>query len=79
MAEEPIIVPRRPHTQTVRPCQWHITRGGPAVEKSFGEEASPDMTGEMVAASTFNASHQTSWLQQCCIGRCNSQEVWESV
>ena len=60
MAEEPIIVPRRPHTRTVRPCQWHITRGGPAVEKSFGEEASPDMTGEMVAASTFNASHQTS-------------------
>ena len=65
MAEEPIIVPRRPHTRTVRPCQWHITRGGPVVEKSFGEGASPDMTAEMVAASTFNASHQTSCLHLC--------------
>ena len=35
MADEPIIMPRKPHAQTVRPCQWHITRGGPAVEKEF--------------------------------------------
>ena len=33
--------------------------------KSFGEEASPDMTGGMVAATTFNVSHQTSWLYLC--------------
>ena len=60
MAEEPIIVPWRPHARTVRPRQWHIARGDLDVEKSFIEGASPDMTGGMVAASTFNASHQTS-------------------
>ena len=33
MVEKPIIVPRRPHAWTVRPCQWHIARGGPTIEK----------------------------------------------
>ena len=37
MAEEPIILSRRPPAWIVRPCQWHITRGGLVVEKSFGE------------------------------------------
>ena len=35
MAEEPIIVPRRPHAQIVRPHQWHVTRGGHTVEKEL--------------------------------------------
>jgi len=35
MAEESIIVPRRPHAQTVRPRQWHLARGGLVVEKKF--------------------------------------------
>ena len=35
MVEEPIIRPRRPYTWTVRPRQWPIARGGPAVEKKF--------------------------------------------
>ena len=35
MAEEPIIVPRRPHTWTIRPCQWHIARGGPTIEEKL--------------------------------------------
>ena len=59
MAEEPIILSRRPHAWIVRPCQWHITRGGLVVEKKFRRRVSPDMIGEMVVALTFNASHQT--------------------
>ena len=35
IVEKSIIMSRRPHAWTVRPCQWHITRGGPAVEKNF--------------------------------------------
>ena len=35
MANESIIVPRRPHARAVRPRQWHITRGGYTVEKEF--------------------------------------------
>ena len=35
MTEESIIVPRRPHAQIVRSCQWHVTRGGHTVEKEF--------------------------------------------
>ena len=35
MIEEPIIVPRRPHAWTVRPRQWHISIGGPTVEKKL--------------------------------------------
>ena len=35
MAEEPIIMPRRPHAQTVRPHQWHVTKGGHTVEKEL--------------------------------------------
>ena len=27
--------PRRSHTQTIRPRQWHIARGGHTVEKEF--------------------------------------------
>ena len=37
MAEESIIVPRRSHTQIVRPHQWHVTRGGLIVGKEFRE------------------------------------------
>ena len=35
MAEGAIIVPKRSRLQTVRPRQWHITRGGHTVEKEF--------------------------------------------
>ena len=35
MAEGPIIMPRRPYAWTVRPHQWHIARGGPAVKQKF--------------------------------------------
>ena len=35
MAKKSIILPRRPHAWTVRPRQWHIARGDPAVEKKF--------------------------------------------
>ena len=64
MAEEPIIVPRRPHAQTVRPHQKHINRG-PTAKKKFWRGVSTDMTEGVVAASTFNASHQTPWLHLC--------------
>ena len=37
MAEEATITPRRLHTQTIRPHQWHVTRGGHIVEKEFWE------------------------------------------
>ena len=37
MVEEFIIALRRPHTQTVRPRQWHVTRGGHTIEKEFWE------------------------------------------
>ena len=40
IVEESIIVPRRPHALTVRPHQWHITRGGHTVEKEFQERGS---------------------------------------
>ena len=59
MAEESIAKPRRPRARTVRPHRWHIARGGPTVEKKLQGEISPDMTEREVAASTFNASHQT--------------------
>ena len=35
MAEEPIVVLRRPYAQTIRLRQWHIARGGLAIEKKF--------------------------------------------
>ena len=35
MAEELVIVPRRPHARTVRPRQWHVTRGGHTIEKEL--------------------------------------------
>ena len=35
MAEEPIVVLRRPYAQTIRPRQRHIARGGLAIEKKF--------------------------------------------
>ena len=35
MAEGAIIIPRRSHAQTVRPRQWHITRGGHTIENEF--------------------------------------------
>jgi len=35
MTDELIIMPRRPHTRTVRPHQWHIAKGGLVVEKKF--------------------------------------------
>ena len=80
MVEESIAKPRRPHTQTVRPHQWHITRGDPTTEKKFWKGVSPNMTKGVVAAPAFNASHQTPYCiyvektsKQCWIGRCNSQ------
>ena len=33
--------------------------------KSFGKGINPDMTEGTVAATTINASHQTSWLHLC--------------
>ena len=33
--EEVIIGPRRSHVRTIRPHQWHVTRGGHIVEKEF--------------------------------------------
>ena len=35
MVEEATITPRRLHAQTIRPHQWHVTRGGHIVEKEF--------------------------------------------
>ena len=35
IAEGAIIMPRRSHSQTVRPCQWHVTKEGHTVEKKF--------------------------------------------
>ena len=35
MAEGAIIVSRRSHARTIRPHQWHVTRGGHTVEKEF--------------------------------------------
>ena len=62
MAEEPIIVLRRPHTQIVRPHQWHIARGGPTGKKKLRRGVRSDITEGVVATSTFNASHQNPWL-----------------
>ena len=50
MAEESIAKPRRLHARTVRPHQWHITRGGPTVEKKFRRGVSTNMTEGVVAA-----------------------------
>jgi len=58
--EEANAIPRRSHPRTVRPRQWHVTKGGPIVEKELQKGVSPNMTEMMVAASTFNASYQTS-------------------
>ena len=60
IVEESIAKPRRPHARTIRPHQWHITRGGPTVEKKLWRGISVDMIEGVVAAPTFNASHQTS-------------------
>ena len=38
MAEELVIVPRRPYARTVRPRQWHVTRGGHTIEKELQGE-----------------------------------------
>ena len=62
MVEESITKSRRPHARTLRPRQWHIARGGPTVEEKFRRGASLNMTEAVVAAPTFNASHQTSRL-----------------
>ena len=37
IADESIIVSSKPHARTVRPYQWHVTRGGHTVEKEFRE------------------------------------------
>ena len=37
IAEESIIMLRRSHARTLRPCQWHVTRGGHIVEKKYQE------------------------------------------
>ena len=59
LAKESIVKPRRPYTWTVRPHQWHIARGGLTIEKKFRRGVSPNMIEGVVAALTFNASHQT--------------------
>ena len=65
MAEESIIVPRRPHAW----IEGHVNGTLPEEEiqwrKSFGGGVSLDMIERMVAAPTFNASHQTSWQHLC--------------
>ena len=38
MAEESIIVPRRPHSRIARPRQWHIARRGLAIKKNLQRE-----------------------------------------
>ena len=35
MAEESIIVSKRPHAWTIRPRQWHIAKEGLIVKKKF--------------------------------------------
>ena len=35
IAEEANIVPRRAHIWTIRPRQWHVTRGGHTIGKEF--------------------------------------------
>ena len=65
MADEYIIVLRRPHAWTVRPHQWHLLEEVIPQRKNFEEGVSPDMTEGMVAATTFNAFHQISWLHLC--------------
>ena len=35
MTEEAIIALRRSHIWTIRPRQWHVTKGGHTVEKEF--------------------------------------------
>ena len=35
MAKGTIIVPRRSHPRTVRPRQWHVTKGCHTVEKEL--------------------------------------------
>jgi len=65
MAEESIAKPRRPHARTIRPHQWHIAKGGPTTEKKLRRGIGLDMTEGVVAAPTFNASHQTLWLHLC--------------
>ena len=37
IAEKTIIVPKRSYARTIRPHQWHITKGGHTVEKEFRE------------------------------------------
>ena len=61
IVKEAIIALRKSHAWTVRPCQWHVTRGDHTVEKKlWGEGVSLDVTEGMVATTIFNASHQTS-------------------
>ena len=35
MAEEAITTSRRSHARTIRPRQWHVTKGSHIVEKEF--------------------------------------------
>ena len=60
MAMEVTIVMRRSHARTIRPRQWPITRGGHTVEKELRKGVSPNMIEGVMAATTFNTSHQTS-------------------
>ena len=86
MAEESITEPRRPHARTVRPHQWHIARGGLTAEGKFLRGVGPDMIEGVVAAPTFNVSHQTPSCiyvkktpKQYCLSRRNSQGTCEGV
>ena len=35
MVKEVIIALKRSHVRTIRPHQWHVTRGGHIIEKEF--------------------------------------------
>ena len=65
MAEETIIASRMSFARTVRSHQWHVTKRGHTIEKEFREGVGFDMTEGMVTTTTFNTSHQTSWLHLC--------------
>ena len=64
-AKEAKTIPRRSHPWIEGLCLWHVTGGGCTVENSLGEGVTPDITEGMADTTTFNASHQTSWLHLC--------------
>ena len=78
MAEESIAKLRRPHARTIRPHQWHITRGGPTIKKKLRRGASPNMTEGLVAAphlmhptKPYGCIYVENTSEQYCLGRRN--------